>query len=385
MSWSLVKIGEISEILSGNAWKSAQFSTDPNGKLPVIRIQNVSDEETDFVYWDGEFNEKYVVENGNILLSLSGNVKICEWGFGKALLNQRVVKLSPSKDVERRYFYWALSKVVSKLQGLAKHAVIANVSISDLKAFEIPFPPLTEQKRIAAILDKADSLRQKRQQAIELSNQLLRSVFLDMFGDPATNPKGWEEVVLKDIADIRSGVTKGKKVDPSTAVTLPYMRVANVQDGFLALDDVQEIVVSPSDAKKHQLVAGDILLTEGGDPDKLGRGHIWNNEVPNCIHQNHIFSVRIKDKNVVRPEFLSAIISSQRGKRYFLRVGKQTTGIATINKTVLSEFVLFMPSIDLQCKFVSVVEQCNKIVKGFDLTDLSLLNSLSQQVFREKL
>ncbi|TOM81398.1 restriction endonuclease, partial [Vibrio parahaemolyticus] len=109
------------------------------------------------------------------------------------------------------------------------------------------------------------------------------------------NPKGWKVSVLKNIAHIRSGVTKGKKIDLSTAITLPYMRVANVQDGYLALDDVQEIAVSPADAQKCKLVSGDILLTEGGDPDKLGRGHVWRDEIPNCIHQNHIFSVRIKD------------------------------------------------------------------------------------------
>ena len=125
-----------------------------------------------------------------------------------------------------------------------------------------------------------------------------------MFGDPVTNPKGWEEFVLKDIADIRSGVTKGKKIDPNTALTLPYMRVANVQDGYLDLSTIQTIEVSPRDAEKCRLDAGDILLTEGGDPDKLGRGHVWNNEIENCIHQNHIFSVRVKDQDVCEATIL---------------------------------------------------------------------------------
>jgi type I restriction enzyme, S subunit len=385
VSWSMVPIGDVSEILSGNAWKSSQFTTEVNERLPIIRIQNVSDKPTDFVYWDGEIIEKYIINNGDILLSLSGNVKLCEWKFGKALLNQRVVRLEPVVNMDQRYFYWAIHNVVDKLEAMAKHAVIANVSVTDLKEYSIPLPPLPEQKRIAAILDKADDIRRKRQQAIQLADEFLRAVFLDMFGDPVTNPKNWDEYVLKDIAEIRSGVTKGKKVEPSTAVTLPYMRVANVQDGYLDLSDIQHITVSSTDAEKCRLINGDILLTEGGDPDKLGRGYVWHGEIKSCIHQNHIFSVRIHDQNTIDPLFLSAVIGSQRGKRYFLKVGKQTTGIATINKTVLSEFMPFLPPYKLQLKYVEVLKKIQAVKRQYELVNVGLFESLSLRAFSGKL
>lgn len=262
------------------------------------------------------------------------------------------------------------------------------ISRGNLAKLKIPLPPLEEQKRIAAILDKADAIRQKRQQAIELVDEFLRSVFLDMFGDPVTNPKGWEERELKTIAEIRSGVTKGKKIDLDKAVSIPYMRVANVQDGYLDLSDIQEILVPQSDADKFKLCSGDILLTEGGDPDKLGRGHIWNNEIPNCIHQNHIFSVRVNNHKEVIPEFLSAVISSQRGKRYFLKVGKQTTGIATINKTVLSEFVPIIPPIELQNDYLKILKKHSagklKLIKAL-ADQSSLFNSISKKAFSGQL
>ncbi|WP_243713675.1 restriction endonuclease subunit S, partial [Pseudomonas aeruginosa] len=246
-------------------------------------------------------------------------------------------------------------------------------------------PPLPEQKRIAAILDKADAIRRKRQQAIQLADDFLRAVFLDMFGDPVTNPKGWDEYVLNEIADIRSGVTKGKAVKPEESVTRPYMRVANVQDGYLDLADVQQITVSKRDAEKCLLLDGDILLTEGGDPDKLGRGHVWRGEVEGCLHQNHIFSVRVLDKEFVRPAFLSAIISSPRGKRYFLKVGKQTTGIATINKSVLSEFVPFIPPVTLQDKYLAVVNRIDAVKQSLAEGDVGLFNSLSHKAFAGQL
>nr|WP_243893098.1 restriction endonuclease subunit S [Shewanella algae] len=206
-----------------------------------------------------------------------------------------------------------------------------------------------------------------------------------MFGDPVTNPKGWDECVLKDIADVRSGVTKGKKVPEGQGISLPYMRVANVQDGYLDLSSIQDITVTKKDAEKCKLIRGDILLTEGGDPDKLGRGHVWNDEIENCIHQNHIFSVRIKNTSAVRPEFLSAVISSQRGKRYFLKVGKQTTGIATINKTVLSEFCPFIPPIDMQDKYLKIVTKVAAMKNSTGDMKLELFGSLSQKAFSGQL
>ena len=290
-------------------------------------------------------------------------------------------------------YYWVRTNVY--IQDMIRKATGANYpAVSDKIIKEslipIPFPndidkSLIEQKRIAAILEKADYLKKKRRQAIKLANEFLRSVFLDMFGDPVTNSKQWTEYVLKDIADIRSGVTKGKKIDLGKSLTLPYMRVANVQDGYLDLTEVKNIVVSPKDAEKCLLQKGDVLLTEGGDPDKLGRGYIWNNEVEQCLHQNHIFSVRIKDQSFVKPEFLSALISSPRGKRYFLKVGKQTTGIATINKTVLSEFVTFIPPIELQQKYIDIKNKIDQQKLNFNQDDLNLFNSLSQRAFSGKL
>ena len=154
-------------------------------------------------------------------------------------------------------------------------ATIAHFPAVKLNAFRIPLPPLPEQKRIAAILDKADAIKRKRQEAIRLTEELLSAAFLEMFGDPATNPKGWPVKPLGELTDIGSGVTKGKAYTNAKMVDVPYMRVANVQDGHLRLDDVTLITVSEEDATRYQLRSGDLLLTEGGDPDKLGRGAVW--------------------------------------------------------------------------------------------------------------
>ncbi len=245
---------------------------------------------------------------------------------------------------------------------------------SFVEKIQIPLPPLEEQKRIAAILDKADEIRKKRQQAIELADQFLRSVFLDMFGDPVTNPKGWEVKSLDQMASVRSGVTKGRKLSGKPTVLVPYMRVANVQDGYLLLDDIQHIELLEGEVERYKLKAGDLLLTEGGDIDKLGRGAVWNEEIKDCVHQNHIFSVRT-DSEIIYPEFLSAQIASQRGKRYFLKVGKQTTGIATINKTVLCAYPTLVPPLALQEAYLVTAKKTSDLLRKNERSEEALISN----------
>jgi type I restriction enzyme S subunit len=165
------------------------------------------------------------------------------------------------------------------------------------------------QRRIAAMLDKADAVRRKRRESLRLLDGFLRSAFLEMFGDPVRNEKGWAIAQLETIADIVSGVTKGRKLQDHVAQEVPYLRVANVQDGFLNLGEVKTIPATCSEIAKYRLEAGDIPLTEGGDPDRLGRGAIWRGEIDDCIHQNHIFRVRLHDGGF-RPDYMSALLGS---------------------------------------------------------------------------
>ncbi|HHJ13134.1 MAG TPA: restriction endonuclease subunit S [Gammaproteobacteria bacterium] len=175
-----------------------------------------------------------------------------------------------------------------------------------LETVQIPVPPLSEQRRIVDILKRADSIRRLRKQAIDTAHQLIPALFIDMFGDPATNPKGWVVKSLREVADIGSGVTKGRKLGGQHTVELPYLAVSNVQDGYLDLTKIKTIRVKPDEIEKYRVLPGDFLMTEGGDPDKLGRGAIWNGELDVCLHQNHVFRVRC-DPDRLLPEYLRSL------------------------------------------------------------------------------
>jgi len=265
--------------------------------------------------------------------------------------------LRPGPDVDARYLFHAVwnnafrKAAVSSFTGSAGQK---RLPASFFDRYKVPLPPLVAQRRIAAMLDKADAVRRKRRESLRLLDEFLRSAFLEMFGDPVRNEKGREVVRLEAIADIVSGVTKGRKLRNYPVQDVPYLRVANVQDGSLDLGEMKTIPVTRDEIAQYRLEAGDILLTEGGDPDKLGRGAIWRDEIRDCIHQNHVFRVRLRDAGILA-EYVSALVGSAYGKRYFLKAAKQTTGIASINRTQLGSFPVLKAPRELQERYAAAV------------------------------
>ena len=172
-------------------------------------------------------------------------------------------------------------------------------------------------------------------------------------------PREWEIVRLDSVAAIGSGVTLGKDLTGQPTVELPYLRVANVQSGFLNLDEIKTVRVRPDEVDNFKLETGDILMTEGGDIDKLGRGAIWPGVIDPGLHQNHIFRVRA-DRERLDPRFLEAVICSDIGRRYFFRIAKRTTNLASINKTQLKAFRLPLPPIREQERIAAALEKADR-------------------------
>lgn len=128
-------------------------------------------------------------------------------------------------------------------------------------------------------------------------------------------PAHWEVKRLKFIANVQTGIAKGKEISGRETIAVPYLRVANVQDGYLALDDVATLDIEPEQLGRYRLVPGDVLMNEGGDFDKLGRGAIWQGDIPDCIHQNHVFAVH---PHGVSSEWLNRITSAHYAQFFFM-------------------------------------------------------------------
>lgn len=174
-------------------------------------------------------------------------------------------------------------------------------------------------------------------------------------------PEGWLREPLCDVADVRTGIAKGKK-DLKNPVSVPYLRVANVQDGHLDLTVIKNICVEPYQVERYRLKEGDVLMTEGGDFDKLGRGDVWKGQIDPCLHQNHVFCVRANQK-IILPYFLSSLSGSSYGKFYFLSCAKKSTNLASINSTQLKEFPVLIPPISEQRKIISILSTWDKAIE----------------------
>ncbi len=221
----------------------------------------------------------------------------------------------------------------------------AAVQRDRLLGLDIALPDVPEQKRIAAAVRsqvaEVERARAAAEAQLETAEALpaahLRAAFA------SGEAQRWPRRKLGEVSEIVSGITLGRPLTGSATRRVSYLRVANVKDGYLDLSDVYEIEASEVEIARLRLRSGDLLLTEGGDPDKLGRGTIWRDEIAECVHQNHIFRVRF-DLTQFVPDFVSAQVGSHYGKAYFLAHAKRTTGIATINRKVLAAFPVMTAS-----------------------------------------
>lgn len=208
MKFPTAPLGKLCGILSGYAWSASKFNKDGLG-LPVIRIQNVdAANKNDFVYWKEPYDERFIIRKDDLLLTLSGSFRVESWSGPDGLLNQRILKLSPSNEIHRGWLLRVLYSRLVEIEQLGRHALVNNVSVADIRNLEIPLPPLHEQHRIAAILDQADALRTKRREALAQLDSLTQSIFIEMFGDPVTNPKGCAVKKLGDVGELNRGISK---------------------------------------------------------------------------------------------------------------------------------------------------------------------------------
>lgn len=194
-------------------------------------------------------------------------------------------------------------------------------------------------------------------------------------------PTGWIRISLEEVASVQTGVAKNDSLE-GNLIDVDYLRVANVQDGYVDLSEMKKIKIAIEKVKRYLLQNGDVLLTEGGDFDKLGRGTVWLGQISPCIHQNHVFVAR-PDKTKLTPEFLSAQTGSDYGKKYFQSCSKQSTNLASINSSQLKAFPVILPPLpeqmaiaDLLSTWDAAIEKTEWLIKAKEKQFQWLLNEL---------
>lgn len=353
-----------------------------DGKRVPLNSEQRSDIKGEVPYWGSggvvDHIDRFIFDEPLVLLGEDGapffdrDRPVAYEIEGKSWINNHIHVLRPLTEYPITWFVHALNCVEYRhyIDGSTRDKLTQD----DMKSIALVIPGSPDEAsqavahldretaRIDALVAKKtrfiELLREKRQALITHAvtkgldpNVKMKDSGVEWLGEV---PEHWEVKRLKFVATVQTGIAKGKDNADKDTVEIPYLRVANVQDGYLDLDEVATLEVSSADLSRYLLQPGDVLMNEGGDFDKLGRGHVWHGQIDPCIHQNHVFAVR---PHSVRPEWLNAYTSSSAAQFYFMGRSKQSTNLASISSSNLMELPVPLPGDDEQCQILQAVQE----------------------------
>ena len=383
-NWRQVQLGQIADVRVSNVDKK----TLP-GEIPVRLCNYMDVYSNDYIRDHLSFMPasatnaeiaRFKVECGDVLITKDSETPD-DIGIPTVVINTidnlvcgyHVALLKPNKSVVDPVY---LCKQLGRAESAGYFARYAagstryGLPMGAMMRAPIALAPLAQQKKIAAVLSTIDTAIEQTEALIgkyqHIKTGLMHDLFTrgvlptgqlrplreqapELYQETAIGwiPTEWRLRPLGEMANIVSGVTLGAKRGPTDSIDAPYLRVANVQDGYLDLSEIKRVRISPITLEQLRLEPGDVLMNEGGDFDKLGRGAVWQGEIENCIHQNHVFRVRC-NPNTLLPDYLSYYSESAFGKKYFVMSSKQSTNLASINSTQLKAYPIALPPLTEQ-------------------------------------
>lgn len=381
-----VELGEIAEFINGAAFKPDDWGE--SGRR-IIRIQNLTDDSKPYNCTTRQVPAKLVVFPGDLLVSWSATLGVFEWaGPDEALLNQHIFRVLPdTRRVDKRYLRHGLERALGEMQRHLHGATMQHVNRGEFLATKLLLPSLSEQRRIAEVLDRAEALRAKRRAALAELETLTQSIFLEMFGDPVTNPKGWQRLPLGALASKFSDGPFGSNLKSAhyTEAGIRVVRLQNIGVGeFLDEDSAYISEAHFHELRKHECLPGDVLVGTLGDPNL--RACIQPEWLNVAVNKADCVQVRCDDR-VATSAFVCALLNQPGTARLAqeLMHGQTRT---RISMGQLRRLVVPVPALDLQSEFAGRM-QATEELKSQQRASLwefdALFASVQHQAFRGEL
>ncbi|SDJ58092.1 type I restriction enzyme, S subunit [Ferrimonas sediminum] len=394
MSWPLVKLAEVATLNprlpkwvneSQEVSFLAMASVSEEGKILNQERRILAETKKGFTYF--ERNDVIVAkitpcfENGKAAFLDRLETQV---GFGSTEFHV----LRPNSDeLDGKYLFYLIWNIQLRSVGernMTGSAGQKRVPTSFFKDLKIPLPPLEEQKRIATILGKADDIRRKRKQAIQLADDFLRSVFLEMFGDPVTNPKGFPIGTIRDLVESANYGSSGK-----ASVELkefPILRMGNITyKGHWDFSSLKYIDLNEKEQQKYLVRKGDLLFNRTNSKDLVGKTAVYREDEPMAIAG---YLIRVRTNELGNTEYISSYLNSKHGKQTLLNMCKSIVGMANINAQEMQNIKICIPPKALQDKFADIVDEVvqrtKKMTTGEEQLN-ELFSSLSQKAFSGQL
>ncbi|EOP0169182.1 TPA: restriction endonuclease subunit S [Escherichia coli] len=374
----LVTLGKHIDILSGCPFPSSGFNR--NNGVPLIRIRDILSGKTE-TYYEGSYDLKYLIKKGDLLVGMDGDFNREYWKGTDALLNQRVCKITPNPEtLDKNFLYHFLQKELDKIHATTDVVTVKHLSVKKIQDIKIRLPSLKEQKRIAAILDKADAIRQKREQAIKLADDFLRAKFLEMFGTPANNIHRFPKGTIRDLVDsVNYGTSAKASIDSGE---YPILRMGNITyQGRWDFTDLKYLDLSVKEKDKYLVKEGDLLFNRTNSKELVGKTAVYEEDRPMAFAG---YLIRVRPNSIGNNYYISGYLNSIHGKITLMNMCKSIVGMANINAQELQNIEILIPPKHLQDEYEIIYK---KIKKGLSIYDKSamqlqlLASNLSNKYF----
>ena len=396
MSWPLVKLGDLFKVTSGGTPSRKKSEYYDGGDIHWVKTGDLHNKyvrtASEFITQEGlDGSSARLYPKGTVLVAMYGaTIGACSILDIEAATNQACAAFTPTEKVDPVFLYYLLKHSKPAFVKAGSGGAQPNISGTFLKNFEIPLPPLEVQKRIAAILDKADAIRQKRKQAINLADEFLRRVFLDMFGDPVTNPKGWEErKLITGLSKVQSGWSAKGESYPCASNELGVLKVSAVTSGYFKEHENKFVSREIVPEGKSLLFPkkGDLLFSRANTRELVAATCIVTRDYDNVFLPDKLW--KVEPNEYLMPEFLHMLIQQPRFKE---RLTSQATGssgsMLNISKSKFEQTMSIFPSIEEQIKFKDIYWKVMKSLASLETSETKVgdfFNSLSQKAFSGQL
>ncbi len=376
--WDLIKLGDAATFINGYAFKPLDWSD--HGR-EIIRIQNLTKSSSEINYFTGEIDPKYKVSKGDLLISWSATLGIYEWEGEDAWLNQHIFKVVfDKKEFNKSFFKHLISQSLRQMQSQVHGATMQHITKKKFDAIKIPLPPLETQKKIAEIIDAADTLRQKTKTLIEKYDQLTQSLFLDMFGDPVSNLKNWPTHPLKNLAQFKSGGTPPRSNPHYFKGNIPWITTVALGEKKINQDNAAEYITMEAiqNSATNLIPKGSIMIGT-----RVGVGKASIIECDMCSSQDIVSLINI-DKTINKI-FMLEIFSYY---NEFFKSQKRGATIQGITSDTIKNLKIISPPLPLQNQFAervqAIEEQKAKAQAALEKSE-ELFQSLLQRAFKGEL
>ena len=394
--WEIHRIKTHFSIISGSGFKP-ELQGQSTGDFPVCKASDISSS-GHYLHTSANYISSDIVKSQHFSIIPKGSILFAKIGEAMRKNNRSLCSIDccvdnncqglVPKNISSEFSYYLFTCIdMTWFDNAGTIPCINNQKLYDCR---IPFPSYDEQLLIANHLniqcDKINEMLFHIRSSIDEYKKLKQAVITQAVTKGVRGkremkdsgvewigeiPKEWRKTQLRHCATIKSGITLGKSYSKDTVlIKRPYLRVANVQGGYVDLNDLATIEVTLDEDLKYRLHSGDVLMTEGGDRDKLGRGCVWHGEIEPCLHQNHVFAVQTNE-TILLPEFLEYLTASDVGRSYFDVTAIKTTNLACTSSSKVLAFTIPLPPIEEQIEIVNFIKkrslELNKLIMKKEL------------------